>query len=145
MSVQAYAAPISCPGLSADGETCPVNALTRMIAVAAILPAALFAQAAHATAAIDEFARLQGELRRTHESGDSAGYLAAAQSMYSFLNGSPRAVLQLMSAQSFAQKPDEALHSFAQFVAMGQANPEALQAKSFEPLRALPEYQTLFV
>ena len=79
-----------------------MNALTRMIAgaVAVIFPAALCGQAAQAPAAIDQFARLQGELRRTHESGDSAAYLATAQSMYSFLNGSPRAALQLMSAQT---------------------------------------------
>jgi hypothetical protein len=142
-------------GLSDDGETWPVNALTRMITVAvavavavgvgvvAISPAALFAQTAQAPAAIDQFARLQGELRRTHESGDAAAYLAASQSMYSFLNGSPRAMLQLMSAETFAGKPDEALHSFAQFVAMGQASEEALKAKSFDPLRELPRYQSI--
>jgi hypothetical protein len=129
-----------------------VNALTRMIAVAgavavavaAIFPAALFAQDAQAPAAIDQFARLQGELRRTHESGDSAAYLATAQSMHAFLNGSPRGVLQLMSAESLAQKPDEALRSFAQFVAMGQSNPEVLKAKSFDSLRSLPKYQSIY-
>ncbi len=123
-----------------------MNALTRMIAVgaAAIFPAVLFAQAAPAPVAIDELARLQAELRRSHESGDQAAYLAAARSMYSFLNGSPRAELQLMSAQSFARKTDEALQSFAQFVAMGQSNPEVLNAKSFDPLRTLPQYQTIY-
>jgi len=113
-------------------------------AIAAICPAALLAQAAPAPTATDQFARLQAELRRTHESGDAAAYLATAQSMYSFLNGSPRGTLQLMSAQSFAAKPDEALHSFAQFVAMGQANEEVLKAKSFDPLRALPRYQDIY-
>jgi hypothetical protein len=114
------------------------------VAVAAILPAALFAQAGPKPAAIDQFTRLQGELRRTHESGDSAAYLATAQSMYSFLNGSPRAVLQLMSAEAFGRKPDEALHSFAQFVAMGQADEAVLQAKSFDPLRTLPKYRSIY-
>lgn len=129
-----------------------MNALTRLIAgaaalaigVAGALPDPLFAQAAQAPTAIDQFARLQAELRRTHGSGDAAAYLAAAQSMYSFLNGAPRAVLQLMSAESFAQKPDEALRSFAQFVAMGQSDPEVLQAKSFDPLRSLPRFQSIY-
>jgi hypothetical protein len=112
--------------------------------VAALFPAVLFAQAAQSPAAIDQLARLQGELRRTHESGDAAAYLATAQSMHSFLNGSPRAVLQLMSAQTFAGKPDEALHSFAQFVAMGQADEELLKAKSFDPLRSLAEYRSIY-
>jgi hypothetical protein len=122
-----------------------VNAFTRVIgaAVAVILPIWLVAQPARAPAAIDEFARLQAELRSTHESGDSAAYLAASQSMFAFLNGSPSAVLQLMSAQSFAGNTDEALHSFGQFAAMGQANEEVLKAKSFDPLRGLPEFQRI--
>jgi hypothetical protein len=121
-----------------------VNALTRMIAVAALLPAQLFAQPTRAPAAIDQLALLQGELRRTHESGDAAAYLATSQSMYSFLNGSPRATLQLMSAETFAGKPDEALDSFAQFVAMGQADEEVLKAKSFDLLRELPRYHGIY-
>jgi hypothetical protein len=121
------------------------GAVTTAAAAAAVTasPAALFAQTAQAPTAIDQFARLQGELRRTHESADAAAYLAASQSMYSFLNGSPLAVLQLMSAEAFAGKPDEALHSFAQFVAMGQANEEVLKAKSFDPLRDLPSYKSI--
>ena len=136
-------------GLSDDGETWPVNSVTRMIAVAVavavatISPAAL-AQTAQAPAAIDQFARLQGELRRTHESGDAAAYLAASHSMYSFLNGSPRAALQLMSTETFAGKPDEALQSFAQFVAMGQSDEEVLKGKSFDPLRDLPRYKGIY-
>jgi hypothetical protein len=123
-----------------------VNALTRMLAgaVTAIFPAAFFAQSALASAAIDQFALLQGELRRTHESGDAAAYLATAQTMYLFLNGSPRAALQLMSAEAFAGKPDEALYSFAQFVAMGQANEDVLKAKSFDSLRSLPGYKSIY-
>jgi hypothetical protein len=113
-------------------------------AVSAIFPAALFAQSAPSSAAIDQFARLQGELRRTHDNGDAAAYLATAQSMYLFLNGSPRATLQLMSAESFAGQTDEALHSFSQFVAMGQANEDVLKAKSFDPLRGLPKYQSIY-
>lgn len=128
------------------GETCAVNAPAKMIAcaLAAVFPVALYAQSPQAATAIDRFARLQGELRRAHESGDSAAYLSTAQSMYSFLNGSPRGTLQLMSAQSFAGRTDEALQSFGQFVAMGQANEEVLKAKSFDPLRGLPRYQDIY-
>ena len=122
-----------------------VNALTRMLAAAAAMfPITLAAQAAPPSTAIDQFALLQAQLRRTHDGGDAAAYLAAARSMYAFLNGSPRAVLQLMSAESRARKPDEALRSFAQFVAMGQADPEVLKGKSFDPLRGLPKYQSIF-
>ena len=115
-------------------------------ALAVISPTLQSAQTAPAPApaAVDEFARLQGELRRTHDSKDAAAYLSTAESMYSFLNGSPRAVLQLMSAETFAGKPNEALRSFAQFLAMGQANEAVLKAKSFDPLRSLPEYQNLY-
>jgi hypothetical protein len=130
-----------------------VNALTRTSAVAvavaaaaaaaAMLPAALFAQSAPAPAAIDQFAQLQRQLRLTHESGDTAAYLAASQTMYSFLNGSPRAILQLMSAQISAAKPDEALRSFGQFVAMGLADEQVLNGQSFDPLRGLPRYQSI--
>jgi hypothetical protein len=122
-----------------------VNALTRMLAgaaAAALLPAALFAKPPEPSA-LDQFARLQHELQRTHDGSDIAAYLAASQGMYSFLNGSPRATLQLMGAETAAGKPDDALRSFAQFVAMGQANEPALQAKFFDPLRSLPEYQSI--
>ena len=114
------------------------------VAAAFILPAALCAPRVHATTAIEQFAQLQGDLHRAHESGDAAAYLATSQSMYAFLNGSPRATLQLMSAETFAAKSDEALDSFAQFVAMGQADEEALKAKTFDPLRDLPRYRRIY-
>lgn len=63
--------------------------------------------------------------------------------MYSFLHGSPRALLQLMSAETLTGNPDAALRSFSQFVAMGQANEEVLKTKSFDPLRGLPKYQSI--
>jgi hypothetical protein len=120
-----------------------VNTLTRMVtaAAAAALPvAALLAQGVQPTAAIDQFAQLQQNLRSSH---DNAGaYLSLSKTMYAFLNGSPRATLQLMSAQA-ASDPDGAMRSFAQFVAMGQASEEVLKSKSFDPLRALPRYQQI--
>ena len=123
-----------------------MSALKRMIAgavVIAILPVALVAQPAPQSAP-EQFAHLQDELRRVHDGGDTSAYLATSQAMHSFLNGSPRATLQLMSAETAAGKADDALLSFAQFVAMGQADEEVLKAKSFDPLRGLPAYQSLY-
>jgi hypothetical protein len=97
-------------------------------------------QSPSAAAQLDQ---LRGTLRRAHTSGDAVSYLTAAQTMYSFLNGSPRAMLQLMSAESFAGKQDDALYSFAQFVAMGQASDDALRAAQFDPLRMLPKFQAI--
>jgi len=122
-----------------------MSTLTRRLAgamVVAVFPAVLFASSLEPPAN-DQFARLQQELRRTRDGGDTAVYLATSRAMYSFLNGSPRATLQLMSAATAAGNPDDALRNFAQFVAMGQANEEVLKAKSFDPLRGLPEYQRI--
>jgi hypothetical protein len=111
-------------------------------AAAAALPvAALLAQGAQPPGAIEQFAHLQQDLRSSHD--DAGAYLALSKSMYSFLNGSPRATLQLMSAQAGSDQADEALRSFAQFVAMGQAGEEVLKSKSFDTLRALPKYQQI--
>jgi hypothetical protein len=120
-----------------------VNTLTRMVAAAAVAAfpvAAPWGQGVQPPAAIEQFARLQQDLRSSH--GDANAYLALSKTMYAFLNGSPRATLQLMSAQA-ASDPDEALRSFAQFVAMGQASDEVLKSNSFDPLRALPKYQQI--
>ncbi|HEX3397350.1 MAG TPA: hypothetical protein VHS76_11680 [Steroidobacteraceae bacterium] len=122
-----------------------MSALTRTIAgaiVTALVPVLLPAQPAPVPA-LDQFARLQEELHRTHDGGDTEAYLAASQATYAFLNGSPRATLQLMSAEAASGKPDDALRSFAEFVAMGQANEEVLKAKSFDPLRGLAGYQRI--
>jgi hypothetical protein len=109
------------------------------MAPVAVIP--LDAQQAPSAAA--QLGHLRDTLRRAHTSGDTVSYLGAAETMYSFLNGSPRATLQLMSAESFAGKQDDALYSFAQFVAMGQANDEALRAAQFDPLRTLPRFQAI--
>jgi sugar lactone lactonase YvrE len=123
-----------------------VNALTRILlaAAAGFAPAiAIPSDAPQAPNAAAQLDQMQDTLRRTHGSGDTTSYLGTAQSMYSFLNGSPRATLQLMSAESVAGRQDDALRSFAQFVAMGQANDEALRAAQFEPLRTLPKFQAI--
>jgi len=123
-----------------------VNALTWIFLVAAMgmAPAiALPSDAQQASSAAAQLDQLRSTLRRAHTSGDTVSYLGTAQTMYSFLNGSPRAMLQLMSAESFAGKQDDALYSFAQFVIMGQANDEALRAAQFDPLRTLPKFQAI--
>ena len=123
-----------------------MNALTRIFLVAAMgmAPAIAFpSDAQQAPSAAAQLDQLRGTLRRAHTSGDTVSYLGTAQTMYSFLNGSPRATLQLMSAESFAGKQDDALYSFAQFVAMGQANDEALRSAQFDPLRTLPKFQAI--
>jgi hypothetical protein len=123
-----------------------VNALTRIIAaaIAAVFPlAAALAVSPAAPAAIDEFARMQNELRASRAGGDAAAYLKGSQALYSFLNGSPRANLQLMGAEAGSGNPDEALRYFSQFIAMGQADEEVLKSKLFDPLRTLPKYQSI--
>jgi hypothetical protein len=123
-----------------------VNALTWIFLVAAMgmAPAIAFpSDAQQAPSAATQLDQLRGTLRRAHTSGDTVSYLGTAQTLYSFLNGSPRATLQLMSAESFAGKQDDALYSFAQFVAMGQSNDEALRAAQFDPLRTLPRFQVI--
>jgi hypothetical protein len=114
-----------------------------IFAVAGILGTSLLADSATASAAPDQFAQLQSELRRTRASGDVTSFLNASETLLAFLNGSPGGVLQLMSAQSLAGRPEDALRSFEQFVSMGQASDQVSQAKSFDPLRDLPRFQRL--
>jgi hypothetical protein len=124
-----------------------VNTLTRLlapaIAVVCIAAGPLNVHAVAAPAAVDEFAQLQNGLRSSRAGGDTAAYLHKSQSLYSFLNGSPRAALQLMSAEAMSGNPDEALRYFSQYVDMGQSDEQVLKAKTFDPLRELPKYQRI--
>jgi sugar lactone lactonase YvrE len=133
-------------GMSENRGNWRVNTLTRSLTTAMAV-VSLVAPVVHAVpspAAVDEFARLQSELRASHADSDTAAYLRASQTLYAFLNGSPRATLQLMSAEALSGNTDEALGYFSQYVAMGQAGEEALKAKSFDPLRDLPKYQSIY-
>lgn len=123
-----------------------MNTLTRLITAAAVaaFPLAALAQAVQQPAAVDQLAQLQQDLRSSHSSGDTRAYLALAKTMYAFLNGSPRATLQLMSAQTASGEVDDALRSFAQFVAMGQESEEMLKSKPFDPLRTLAGFQRIY-
>jgi hypothetical protein len=120
-----------------------VNTLTRILLAAAAGLASSIAiplEAGQVPSATAQFAELQDTLRRTHASGDTAAYLETSRTLHRFLNGSPSATLQLMSAESLAAKQDDALRSFAQFVAMGQANDAALRGEKFNALRTNPRY-----
>lgn len=132
--------------MSENRGTCPVNALTIVLAaaIASLCPqAASFAQDITAPAAIDEFAQLQNALHTSRAGGDMGAYLKGSESLYALLNGSPRAALQMMSAETLSGNPDEALRYFSQYVDMGQADEETLKSKSFDALRELPKYQRI--
>jgi hypothetical protein len=91
----------------------------------------------------DANAQLQGlqkQIRRAHERGDMSAYLSSARLLHSFLNGSPRSVLQLMSAQLAAGAEGDALNSFEQLARMGQSNDDALAAKQFDTIRGTARY-----
>jgi hypothetical protein len=144
--VLSYHAPYEACGLSENAKILPMNVLTRIFTAAvlyAVSAAAMPADAPQPSQAAVQLNQLRDTLRSAHGSGDKASYLSTAQAMYSFLNGSPRATLQLMSAESFAGKQDDALRSFGEFVAMGQEAAETLQAEQFNSLRAAPKFQAL--
>ena len=93
--------------------------------------------------AMEQLQRLRDGMRLAHEGGDATSYLNNARSAHAFLNGSPQSILQLMSAEVFAGKQDDALGSFEQFVRMGQSNEAALSAKQFDAIRAGERYGTI--
>lgn len=98
---------------------------------------------AQTSTASEQLQTLREELGHAHTAGDATAYLAGAQKMHDFLNGSPTSILQRMSAEAFAGHQNDALESFRQFVRMGQSNDEAFKAKQFDGLRETPEYQKI--
>src|ERR1700733_5304371 len=93
--------------------------------------------------AIERLVVIRESLRQSHAAKDGAAYLRNSVTMRDFVNGSPNSILQLMLAQLFAGKDDEAMQSFGQYVRMGQSNEELLGSKQFDTLRASPEYSRL--
>ncbi len=91
-------------------------------------------------AAAEQLRELRENTRRAHEAADATAYLDNSRLMYSFLNGSPRGVLQLISAEAFAGKQDDALASLGQFVRLGQSDDEAMSQKQFDRIRTDPRY-----
>jgi hypothetical protein len=111
------------------------------VAVFGLAPSGIEGQAVRqAQTAIEQFQKLQEELRSAHADHDAAAYFRSSQRMRDFLNGSPDSVLQVMSAEAFAGKWQEALQSFREFVRLGQSNEETLQAKQFAVIRADPNF-----
>jgi hypothetical protein len=94
----------------------------------------------HPRNANEQLREFRENIRRAHDSGDMNAYLANSRLLYSFLNGSPQSVLQLMRAQAAAGASDDALAGFEQFVRMGQSNEDALTAKQFDALRSMERY-----
>ena len=90
------------------------------------------------TPAAGELAALRVAVHDARVAGNQAGYVAAAQRLQRFLNGSPRATLQLMVAQESAGRRQEALASLAAFVRMGQSDPDALDSEALAGLRRDP-------
>jgi len=117
------------------------QALAFFAIVAATGSTTIGAAGNHAADANEQLREFRESIRRAHESGDMPAYLGNSRLLYSFLNGSPQSVLQLMSAEAAAGAVDEALASFEQFVRMGQSNEDAVAAKQFEALRVTDRYR----
>jgi hypothetical protein len=116
---------------------------TALLALAAAPIAGPRAGAADGSAAVEQLRELWEDTRRAHDAADKAAYLGNSRLMYAFLNGSPRSLLQLMSAEAFAGKQDEALTRFEQFVRMGQSDDTALSQKQFDAVRADARYPVI--
>jgi hypothetical protein len=111
----------------------PMSSSLSLIFMAAIGAAGL-------PSASERLGVLRENAHRAHDTGDMAQYVADSRLMQSFLNGSPRGVLQLMSAEAAAGHEAEALNSFEQFVRMGQADEQTLSAPQFDAIRATSRY-----
>ncbi len=119
-----------------------VAVVVLMVVVPGSVVAGIPGDEGHATA-IERLAAIRDSLRQTHAAKDATAYLRDAVTLRDFLNGSPDSILQLMLAQLFAGKDEEAIQSFGQYVRMGQSNKALLGSKHFETLRALPGYSAL--
>jgi hypothetical protein len=115
-------------------------AVVLMVAIPGLVVARTPVSGGNSTA-VERLGTIRESLRQTH--ADSAGYLRNALELRDFLNGSPNSILQLMLAQLFAGKDDDAFQSFGQYVRMGQSNDGVIGSKQFDALRALPQYSAL--
>jgi hypothetical protein len=61
---------------------------------------------------------IRESLPQTHAAKKCSGYVNNAITLHDSLNGSPNSILQLIAAQLFAGKHDDAVQSFSQFVRM---------------------------
>jgi hypothetical protein len=125
----------------------PLNISRRILVATAILiattPGFIAATIKDGPTAMERLGIIQADLKQAHAAKDTAAYLRNALILRDFLNGSPNAILQLVLAQLFAAKNDEAMESFGQYVGMGQSNEEMLRSTQFDALRAQPRYAAL--
>jgi hypothetical protein len=119
-----------------------VTAVVLMMVIPGFLVAGIPGIKSRSTA-IERLATIRQSLQQTHGAKDAAAYLRNAVTLRDFVNGSPNSILQLMLAQLFAGKDDDAVQSFGQYVRMGQSNEELLQSQQFDALRTQPQYATL--
>jgi hypothetical protein len=120
-----------------------VIAAVALLAEIPCLPLSGTTQANSSPTAIEQLETIRKNLRQAHAANNADDYLRSSVTMRDFLNGSPNSILQVMLAQFFAGKEDDAVQSFGQFVRMGQSNEELMQSKQFDALRALRQYPAL--
>jgi hypothetical protein len=99
--------------------------------------------AAGPPAASEKLQELRQDTRRAHDAGDMALYVDDSRLLLAFLNGSPRGLLQLMSAAAAAGREADALNSFEEFVRMGQSDEATLSAKQFDAIRSTERYRAI--
>lgn len=113
-----------------------------------VIGATLILSAAQITAyqtptAQEQLRVLQTALQSAHVKSDWPAYLSNSRKLKDFENGAPESLLQFMSAEAFSNDPDGALHSFKEFVQMGQSDDEVLKLKQFDALRVDPRFATI--
>ena len=88
-----------------------------------VLAIAPIASADEHAFAVEVFQKLQQELVADRQRGDWSAFLADAQRLKSFLNGTPTSGLEVARAQLELGRPEAALPDIRRFLAMGQTNP----------------------
>jgi hypothetical protein len=110
--------------------------VTLSLALLLVAPLAV----AEPAAAVKAFGELRQSLLRDKGQQDWKAYLADAQHLKTFLNGSPDGALELSRAYLQVGNSPQALVEAQAFVAMGQVHP-LLESTLFQPLHASLEAQ----
>jgi sugar lactone lactonase YvrE len=105
------------------------------ILAASALALAPIAGADESSVAVGVFQKLQHDLVADKKRADWSAFLADAERLKAFLNGSPTSGLELARAQLELGRPDAAFPEIRRFVAMGQTNP-ILDSPAFQKFRA---------
>jgi sugar lactone lactonase YvrE len=98
---------------------------------------------ARAEPAIEQFRRLQEELRRSREAADGPLSVRIADEQQHLLNGSPLSLLELARAQVLSGDLGSATGHVAEFVHMGQFSALLESSQEFAPLRGLAAYPSI--